>query len=229
MVEGAPSDWDLVYDPASSTILNPNQKQQFSVIIRPPKTTLSRNYELNLTLFYGGGSTFEVVPLYIIETPTDNVGPSDGDGKLVIPSWMWILVAAIIVAVVLALLLMTRGRSSSDGELPFESDGPERDRPLPPPPPPTMAPAQRRPLPPPPPPKTPETVDELLAGTEVMQRVSEQYDRYSADTAYASGQTLAASGDATFAGDCPKCGGRIMEYASGALMCKQCGTQYTDD
>ena len=71
-------------------------------------------------------------------------------------------------------------------------------------------------------------MEELLAGTGIMDRVSSQYDRYSADTAYASGETLAQSGEPIYAGDCPNCTGKVLEYPSGVLMCNRCGTQFTD-
>jgi hypothetical protein len=61
-----------------------------------------------------------------------------------------------------------------------------------------------------------------------MDRVSDTYDRYSSDVAYASGSTLASQGEPIYAGDCPKCDGKVLEYPSGALMCNRCGAQYTD-
>ena len=75
-------------------------------------------------------------------------------------------------------------------------------------------------------PKPPNDVDELLAGTTAMERVSDQYDRYSADVGYASGEVFAREGGPVFAGECAKCGGRVMEYGSGTLMCEECGTHY---
>ena len=61
-----------------------------------------------------------------------------------------------------------------------------------------------------------------------MERVSHQYDQYSADTEYATGATIAELGEPSYVSDCPKCGGKVMEYASGSLMCSTCGTQFTD-
>lgn len=83
-------------------------------------------------------------------------------------------------------------------------------------------------MPPPPPPKAPETVEELLSDTPVMDRMSSDMDRYSADARYASGATLADQGEPTYVGDCPKCGGKVMEYASGTLMCSRCGSQFEE-
>jgi hypothetical protein len=61
-----------------------------------------------------------------------------------------------------------------------------------------------------------------------MERVSDTYDRYSSDVEYASGSTLASQSEPFYAGDCPKCGGKVLEYPSGSLMCNGCGAQYTD-
>ena len=54
-------------------------------------------------------------------------------------------------------------------------------------------------------------MDELLADTPVLQRMSREYDRYSADVDYASGTTLAQASAPMYAGDCPECGGKVME------------------
>jgi hypothetical protein len=72
-------------------------------------------------------------------------------------------------------------------------------------------------------------VEELLSDTPVMERVSDELDRYSADAQYATGATIAEQGEPFYVGDCPKCGGKVMEYPSGSLMCASCGSQFTDD
>ena len=72
-------------------------------------------------------------------------------------------------------------------------------------------------------------MEELLSDTPVMERVSTEMDRYSADANYASGATIAEEGEPMYVGDCPKCGNKVMEYPSGSMMCSGCGSQYTDD
>ena len=62
-----------------------------------------------------------------------------------------------------------------------------------------------------------------------MERVSDEYDRYSADATYATGETLAKDDGPIYAGDCPACGGKVLEHSTGVLMCDQCGAQYTDE
>jgi len=112
-----------------------------------------------------------------------------------------------------------------------------RSRPLPPPPPGTygtapMPAARPRPRPPPPPPPPPaevaqpRTTEELLAGTQVMHRESTTYDLYSRDRTYASGATIARAPEPIYVGDCQYCGARVLEHASGMLICENCGAQF---
>lgn len=223
----APSDWTIVYDPRSAT-LDTLKAREFNITIGPPPTTPSGMYYLTIEITFGPITEYHNITLYVMELPSDvGADPSDDGGLLAASSWMIILVVIAVLAIVVISMRSRSGRSKAV-ELGFEDPKgtQQMSRPLPPPPPPETA--TRRPLPPPPPPKTPETVDELLAGTPAMERVSDTYDRYSSDVAYASGSTLATQGEPVYAGDCPKCGGKVLEYASGSLMCKSCGTQYTD-
>jgi uncharacterized membrane protein len=230
-VDGAPLDWVLDIETETVTI-DPSKAKIFRVVVRPPETAPSGLYDLSIVLEYGPEIAYENVTIYIIEklSTTDNGGTSDGGG---IPVWVLgaIVLIVLVMAIVLLVVLRRRGGAAGAAELPFEmedEEAPVRSRPLPPPPPPRAT--TRRPLPPPPPShRPPETVDELLADTVVMERVSTQADSYSADKAYASGQTLASQGKPTYAGDCPKCGGQVLEYPTGVLMCGRCGTQYTDE
>jgi hypothetical protein len=223
----APPDWTIVYDPRSAT-LDTLKAREFNITIGPPTTTPSGMYYLTIEITFGPITEYHNITLYVMELPSDvGADPSDDGGLLTASLWMIILVVIAVLAIVV-ISMRSRGGRSKAVELGFEDPKgtQQMSRPLPPPPPPETA--TRRPLPPPPPPKTPETVDELLAGTPAMVRVSDTYDRYSSDVAYASGTTLATQGEPVYAGDCPKCGGKVLEYASGSLMCKSCGTQYTD-
>jgi uncharacterized membrane protein len=112
-----------------------------------------------------------------------------------------------------------------------------RSRPPPPPPggmygtaPLPAARPRPRPPPPPPPPPTavaqPRTTEELLAGTQVMHRESHTYDMYSKDQTYASGATIARAPEPFYVGECQYCGARVMEHASGMMICENCGAQY---
>ncbi len=221
---GAPEDWALDYDPRSD-VLDPYKERRFSVMLTSPKTAPSSFYKLKLHLTYGPLEDTYNITLYVMETGTDDGGAGGGgDGSFLTIDLMVILLVVVLAVILIAALVVRRGRGGP-AKLEFEEE-PQR-RPLPPPPPPQAAPA-RRPLPPPPPPKAPETVEELLSDTPVMDRMSSDMDRYSADARYASGATLADQGEPTYVGDCPKCGGKVMEYASGTLMCSRCGSQFEE-
>jgi uncharacterized membrane protein/subtilisin family serine protease len=227
---GAPLDWTLTYDP-DTVLLDPYREQQFDVQVTSPKSTPSGFYDLQLTLSYGPIVDTYNMTLYVMDTGTDGGGGGgSGDDASFLSNDIMVLIIVVVLAVIVIAILLVRG--GGDTQLAFEGPGSTPDRPLPPPPPPGQAQAQatRRPLPPPPPPpKPPETVEELLSGTPVMERVSDEYDRYSADAQYATGATIAEQGEPFFVGDCPKCGGKVMEYPSGSLMCSNCGSQFTDD
>jgi len=227
-VVGAPTDWTITYDPRSATV-DTLRARDFNITIGPSPTTLSKMYYLTIEVTFGPITEFQNITLYVMELPKDvDTGPTGGEGLMTSSSGIIILVVIIVLVMVIIVARMRGGESDAVEvwvEDPEETE--PRSRPLPPPPPPRET-APRRPLPPPPPPKRPETVDELLAGTPVMERVSDTYDRYSSDVDYASGTTLATQGEPSYAGDCPKCGGKVLEYPSGSLMCNTCGAQYTD-
>jgi uncharacterized membrane protein len=224
-LEGAPDDWTLEFDPRSD-ILDPYKERRFTVTVTSPKSAPSSFYKLRLVLDYGPMEDGYNITLYVMETGTDDGGGGGGgdDGTLLTTDLMVVLLVVVLVVVIIAAMVVRRGRSDS-AKLEFEEE--PQVRPLPPPPPP-QAQAARRPLPPPPPPKAPETVEELLSDTPVMERVSSEMDQYSADARYATGATLADQGEPSYVGDCPKCGGKVMEYASGTLMCSRCGSQFEE-
>jgi uncharacterized membrane protein len=223
---GAPLDWVVEYDPASANI-DPFKEQRFNITATSPKSTPSGFYDLRLTVSYGPRVETYNLTLYVMDTTSGGGGGGGGggDGSFLSDNFMAILVAVVVVVVLVALLVVRRG-GRDDMQLDFEQ-GAGGGRPLPPPPPPAAQPVAR-PLPPPPPPKQPETVEELLSDTPVMTRMSDEMDRYSADANYATGATLAEEGQPVYAGDCPNCGGKVMEYPSGTLMCSNCGSQFTD-
>ncbi len=226
---GASTDWTISYDPRSATV-DTFKAREFNITIGPPLTTPYGMYYLTIEITYGPVTEFHNITLYVMEMPTDvDADPTNDGGLMTSFSWMIILVV-IAVLVILVIAMSKRGGGPKATELEFEDpDGAQpMSRPLPPPPPPETSTRRPRPPPPPPPQKTPETVDELLAGTPAMDRASDTYDRYSSDVAYASGSTLASQGEPIYAGDCPKCDGKVLEYPSGALMCNRCGAQYTD-
>ncbi|NIS20533.1 MAG: hypothetical protein GWN39_10205, partial [Thermoplasmata archaeon] len=176
---GAPEDWALEFDPRSDT-LDPYKERRFSVVVTSPKSTPSSFYKLQLLLTYGPVEDFYNITLYVMDTGTDDGGGNGGggdDGTFLTSDLMMILLVVVLVVIILAAVVV-RGRSRRDTKLEFEEGSVER-RPLPPPPPP-QAQAARRPLPPPPPPKTPDTVEELLSDTQVLDRYSDEMDRYSA-------------------------------------------------
>jgi len=232
-LKGAPLDWQVDYDPASAT-LNPFKEQKFNITAGSPETTPSGFYDLRLIVAYGPRIETYNLTLYVMDTSTGDGGGGggDNDGSFITSSMLMLLLAVILVVVMVAALVIKRGGGKDGTQLEFEDDEGQIVRPLPPPPPP-QAPvslATQRPLPPPPPPpKPPETVEELLSDTSVMDRMSPEMDRYSADASYASGATIAQEGEPYYAGDCPKCGGKVMEYPSGSMMCSGCGSQFTED
>ena len=224
---GAPLDWVVELDPGS-VMLDPYKERRFNVTVQSPETTPSGFTYLQLVLTYGPVEEMYNLTLYVMDTSTGDGGGDGGgdDTSLFTSSFMVMLLVAVLAVIIIAAMVVRRG-GGDDTQLEFEEDQRRRDRPLPPPPPPAQS--ARRPLPPPPPPpKSPETVEELLADTPVMERVSHQYDQYSADTEYATGATIADQGEPFYVSDCPKCGGKVMEYPSGSLMCSNCGTQFTD-
>jgi len=225
-LSGQPTDWNVVLDPATA-MLDPQRERRFNVTVTPPKSTPTGFYDLQLVLTYGPRTETYNVTLYVMDTTTDGGGGGGGDGAPLLSGTVLYLLLLVVLVVIIVVAVALRGRGGGASQLEFEEEESMR-RPLPPPPPPEAMPV-RRPLPPPPPPKRPETVEELLQDTPVMQRVSSEYDRYSVDAAYAQGTTLASQGEPTYVGDCPKCGGKVMEYASGTLMCSRCGSQFTDE
>jgi uncharacterized membrane protein len=228
-ITGAPGDWQIIQDPESA-VVDPSAEKEFIIIVRPPATTPSGFYNLRIEMDYGPNLETFNVSLYVMELPTSvDTGPDDDGTSIMSDPMTWLLlVVVLVVVVVVGLFVSRRRREPTQLELVYEEVPVGRSgRPLPPPPPPQAATRQRPP--PPPPPRQPETVDELLADTQVMDRMSDQYDRYSADADYAVGRTLAESGQPVYAGDCSKCGGKVMEHSSGALMCARCGAQYTEN
>jgi uncharacterized membrane protein len=227
-LKGEPADWTVVYDP-ETVPLDPYKEQQFDVLVTLPKGTPSSFYDLQLVLSYGPIVDTYNMTLYVMDSGTDDPG-GGGEGTdepLLTTQLMMVLLLIVIVVIVIAALM---SRRRGEAPLDFEGPGSSSRRPLPPPPPPAQAQATRRPLPPPPPPaKPPETVEELLSDTPVLDRVSDEYDRYSADAQYATGATIAEQGEPFYVGDCPKCGGQVMEYPSGSLMCSNCGSQFAED
>ncbi|MCK4970524.1 MAG: hypothetical protein KAS77_08355, partial [Thermoplasmata archaeon] len=207
---GAPSDWTITYDPRSAMV-DTLKAREFNITIGPPPTTPYGMYYLTIEVTYGPITEFHNITLYVMELPTKvNTDPTDDGGLMISSSWAIILVV-IAVLVILVIAVRKSGGRLKAIELEFEDQVGTQpmSRPLPPPPPPETS--TRRPLPPPPPPpKAPETAGELLAGTPAMERVSDTYDRYSSDVAYASGSTLASQGEPLYAGDCPKCGGKVL-------------------
>jgi serine protease AprX len=224
-LSGTPEDWVVDYDPKNE-VLDPYKERTFTVGLTSPKSAPSSFYKLKLYLTYGPVEDVYNITLYVMDTGTDDGGGGGGgnDGSFLTTDLMVILLV-VVLAVILIAALIARRRGGGQAKLEFEEE-PHR-RPLPPPPPP-QAQAARRPLPPPPPPKAPGTVEELLSDTPVMDRMSSEMDRYSADARYATGATLADQGEPTYVGDCPRCGGKVMEYASGTLMCSQCGSQFEE-
>ncbi|UCC92989.1 MAG: S8 family serine peptidase [Thermoplasmata archaeon] len=224
---GAPTDWVVTYDPDMAR-LDPFKEQQFDVLVTTPKTTPSSFYHLQLVLSYGPIVDTYNMTLYVMDTGTDEPdGGGGSDEPFLTTQMMMVLLIVVIVVIVIAAMLSRRG---GDTQLSFEEPGSAQGRRLPPPPPPAQAQATERRLPPPPPPaKPPETVEELLSDTSVMDRMSDEYDMYSADSQYATGATIAEQGEPFYVGDCPRCGGKVMEYPSGSLMCSNCGSQFTED
>jgi hypothetical protein len=227
-VEGAPTDWTIQVEPVS-TVIDPYHARDFTAAIMPPKTTPNGFYQLQLILEYGPGAiSHENITIYVLAEVEPDV-PDDDTSWL--STYLYYLIGAVVLLIIIILVaaLLVRSRQGGPKELPFEEGAVKRRRPLPPPPPPDAPPRRERPLPPPPPPRTPDTVEELLADTPVMERVSSEYDRYSADSQYATGETLAVQADPYYVGDCPSCGGKVMEHATGMLMCADCGAQYTEE
>jgi hypothetical protein len=216
------------FDPRSD-VLDPYREMRFDITVVSPKTTPSSFYKLQLVLDYGPIQDTYNITLYVMEVTTGGGGGGGGgdDGGLLTTDMMMVLLVVVLVVIVIAVLLVRGGRGGTK-ELDFEEEYSPGQRPLPPPPPPQAQPVQRPLPPPPPPPKPPETVEELLSDTSVMERVSDEMDRYSADSQYASGATLAEEGEPFFVGDCPKCGNKVMEYPSGTLMCSGCGSQFEE-
>jgi uncharacterized membrane protein len=223
---GAPEDWTLDFEPRS-VMLDPYKEMQFDVTVTSPKSTPSSFYKFQLVLDYGPVQDSYNITLYVMETTTDGGGGGGGEDAPLLNSTLMLVLVVVIIVVIIVAALLVRGGDGGAKELEFEQEDYPVQRPLPPPPPPQALPVQR-PLPPPPPPKQPETVEELLSDTSVLDRYSDEMDRQSADSRYATGATLAEEGEPFYVGDCPKCGNKVMEYPSGTLMCSGCGSQFEE-
>jgi uncharacterized membrane protein/subtilisin family serine protease len=224
-LDGVPSDWIVVLDP-EATDIDPFKDRTFSATVTPPKTTPSGFFDLQLVLTYGPITDFYNMTLYVMDVGGTGGGGGGGGDETSFLSTTSIMLLLVVLVVMILVAVALRGRGGDEEEeLEFEQAPVHASRPLPPPPP-DMP--RQRPLPPPPPPRTPDTVEELLQDTPALDRVSEEYDRYSADAAYATGETIATQGEPFYVGDCPKCGAKVMEYPSGAMMCSSCGSQFTD-
>jgi uncharacterized membrane protein len=144
-LEGAPLDWEVVYDPGSAQ-LEPFKEGRFNVTVISPDTTPSSFYHLQLVLAYGPIEDTYNMTLYVMDTGSDDGGGGGGgsDGGLLSTNLMLILLVVVLAVIVIAAMVVRRGGGA---KLEFEDQEASYARPLPPPPPPEGGPCLPRLLP----------------------------------------------------------------------------------